>query len=108
MNLSSVENKNTLVNNSSAATQMWQFLFQVDKSMDLADQFNIMYTQSALATDSSASTRALQHTVNTPTQVSGHFSGISYSKGAALLNMLKHFLGENTFKKSLNYYLDEM
>nr|AIK67332.1 aminopeptidase N [Plutella xylostella] len=80
----------------------------VDKSMDLADQFNIMYTQSALATDSSASTRALQHTVNTPTQVSGHFSGISYSKGAALLNMLKHFLGENTFKKSLNYYLDEM
>lgn len=73
--------------------------------MELEDQFNIMYMQSALSSDSSASTRALQHTVNSPSEVTGHFSGISYSKGASLLLMLKHFLTENTFKKALNYYL---
>lgn len=75
--------------------------------MELADQFNIRYLQSALSSDSSASTRALQHTVNSPAQVTGHFSGISYTKGASLLLMLKHFVGEPTFKKALQDFLDE-
>ncbi|CAH2105881.1 unnamed protein product [Euphydryas editha] len=79
----------------------------VDPSMELEDQFNIRYLQSALSTDSSASTRALQHTVNSPAQVTGHFSGISYSKGASLLLMLKHFIGEPTFRKALSYFLVE-
>lgn len=79
----------------------------VDPSMELADQFNIRYLQSALSSDSSASTRALQHTVNSPAQVTGHFSGISYTKGASLLLMLKHFVGEPTFKKALQDFLDE-
>ncbi|XP_075971973.1 putative aminopeptidase-2 [Anticarsia gemmatalis] len=79
----------------------------IDKTLELEDQFNIMYVQSALSTDSSASTRALQHTVNSPTEVTGHFSGISYSKGASLLLMLKHLVTENTFKKALNYFLTD-
>ncbi|XP_049870024.1 membrane alanyl aminopeptidase-like [Pectinophora gossypiella] len=79
----------------------------VDKSMELEDQFNIMYVHSALSTDSSANTRALQHAVNSPAEVTGHFSGISYSKGASLLLMMKHFVSENTFKKALNYFLVE-
>ncbi|KPJ03375.1 Membrane alanyl aminopeptidase [Papilio xuthus] len=77
----------------------------VDPSMELEAQFNLFYLQSALSADQSASTRALQHTVNTPAQVTGHFSGISYSKGASLLLMLKHFVTENTFRKALNYFL---
>ncbi|XP_050343239.1 membrane alanyl aminopeptidase-like [Nymphalis io] len=77
----------------------------VDRTMELEDQFNIRYLQSALSSDASASTRALQHTVNSPAQVTGHFSGISYTKGASLLLMLKHFIGESTFKKALNYFL---
>ncbi|CAK1599085.1 unnamed protein product [Parnassius mnemosyne] len=77
----------------------------VDPSMELEDQFNVFYLQSALSTDASASTRALQHTVNSPAQVTGHFSGISYTKGASLLQMLKHFVTENTFRKALNYFL---
>ncbi|CAH2070908.1 unnamed protein product, partial [Iphiclides podalirius] len=77
----------------------------VDPSMELEDQFNVFYLQSALSVDASASTRALQHTVNSPAQVTGHFTGISYSKGASLLLMLKHFLTENTFRKALNYFL---
>lgn len=78
---------------------------QVDPSMELEDQFNVFYMQSALSADSSASTRALQHAVNSPAEVTGHFSGISYSKGASLLLMLKHFVTENTFRKALNYFL---
>ncbi|XP_028172421.1 membrane alanyl aminopeptidase-like isoform X1 [Ostrinia furnacalis] len=73
--------------------------------LELESQFNIMYVQSALSADSSAATRALRHTVNSPTEVTGHFSGISYSKGATLLLMLKHFLSEDTFKKALNRFL---
>ncbi|XP_068631135.1 membrane alanyl aminopeptidase-like [Battus philenor] len=77
----------------------------VDPSMELEAQFNVFYLQSALSADASASTRALQHPVNTPAQVTGHFSGISYSKGASLLLMLKHYVTENTFRKALNYFL---
>lgn len=73
--------------------------------MELSSQYNIMALQGALSTDSSASTRALQHTVNSPAQVTGHFSGISYTKGSSFLLMLKHFVGEETFKKALNYFL---
>lgn len=79
-------------------------ILQVDKKMELADQFNIMYLQSALSADSGTS-RALEHTVNSPAQVTGHFSGISYSKGASLLLMTKHFVGEPLFKKALTTFL---
>lgn len=80
----------------------------MNRDLELEDQFNIMYVQSALSVDSSINTRALQHTVNSPAQVTGHFSGISYSKGASLLLMLKHFVGETTFKRALYLFLDEM
>lgn len=73
--------------------------------MELADQFQIMYVQSALSADSSAATRALQHTVNSPAEVTGHFTGISYSKGATFLMMLKYLFTEATFKKGLNRFL---
>ncbi|XP_013184609.1 membrane alanyl aminopeptidase [Amyelois transitella] len=79
----------------------------VDRDMELEDQFNIMYVQSALSADSAINTRSLQHTVNSPAQVTEHFSGISYSKGASLLLMLKHFLGEDTFKRALYLFLDD-
>lgn len=81
------------------------FFLQVDEKLELADQFNLMYLQSALSTDSSASTRALQHAVNSPTEVTGHFSGISYTKGATLLLMLKNLVGDSTFRKALNLFL---
>ncbi|KAI8424605.1 hypothetical protein MSG28_003039 [Choristoneura fumiferana] len=77
----------------------------VDEKMELADQFQIMYVQSALSADSSAATRALQHTVNSPAEVTGHFTGISYSKGATFLMMLKYLFTEATFKKALNLFL---
>lgn len=77
----------------------------IDESMELEDQFNIMYLQSALSADSGTTTRALQHTVNSPTEVTGHFSGISYSKGASLLLMLKHLVSEDTFKLALHVFL---
>ncbi|CAG9795006.1 unnamed protein product [Diatraea saccharalis] len=77
----------------------------IDEKLELEDQFNIMYLQSALSVDATSGTRALRHTVNSPTQVTGHFSGISYSKGASLLLMLKHLVTEDTFKKALNLFL---
>ncbi|CAH0703046.1 unnamed protein product [Spodoptera exigua] len=75
--------------------------------LELDDQFNIMYVQSALSADSATSTRALQHTVNSPTEVTGHFSGISYSKGASFLLMLKHLVSDDTFQQALYNFLDD-
>lgn len=33
------------------------------------------------------------------------FDGVSYQKGGRILNMLRHFVGDSAFFKSLNYYL---
>ncbi|VVD01642.1 unnamed protein product [Leptidea sinapis] len=96
---------NVWINEGFASYFEYFAMHEVDKTLELADQFIILYVQSALSADSGTSTRALQHTVNSPTQVTGHFSGISYSKGASLLLMLKQFMGESTFKKALNYFL---
>ncbi|KAH9643219.1 hypothetical protein HF086_012881 [Spodoptera exigua] len=82
-------------------------LVEAYPELELDDQFNIMYVQSALSADSATSTRALQHTVNSPTEVTGHFSGISYSKGAAFLLMLKHLVSDDTFQQALYNFLDD-
>ncbi|XP_047510693.1 membrane alanyl aminopeptidase-like [Pieris napi] len=98
---------NVWINEGFASYFEYFAMHEVDPSLEIADQFNILSLQSALSSDSSVNTRALEHTVNTPTQVTGHFSGISYTKGAALLVMLKNLMGESTFKKALNYFLVE-
>lgn len=33
------------------------------------------------------------------------FDGVSYNKGGRILNMLRHYVGDDAFFKSLNYYL---
>lgn len=75
--------------------------------MELEDQFNLLYLQTALASDASQNTRALQHTVNSPQQVSGHFTGITYSKGASLLMMLNHFVTPPVFQNALRILLKD-
>lgn len=43
--------------------------------------------------------------VNSPSSVSAHFSTITYARGASVLRMTQHLLGEQTFVKGLRKYL---
>nr|AIK27006.1 aminopeptidase N6 [Spodoptera exigua] len=72
---------------------------------EFPDHFNSRYLQTSLAFDSSPSTVPLNHEVNTPLQVTGHFGTISYSKAASFLRMTANIMSLETFKESCQYFL---
>ena len=43
--------------------------------------------------------------VTTPAQIEELFDGISYGKGGAVLGMVEHYLGEETFRQGVHRYL---
>jgi tricorn protease interacting factor F2/3 len=45
--------------------------------------------------------------VNSPATVSAHFSTITYARGACILRMTEHLLGNETYVKGLRRYLKE-
>jgi aminopeptidase N len=51
------------------------------KTLRFYDMFNIRKTQVALRSDSLKSTRAMTHSVNTPSEISDLFDNIAYDKG---------------------------
>ncbi|CAK1599084.1 unnamed protein product [Parnassius mnemosyne] len=69
------------------------------------DHFNSRYLQTSLSVDSSVSTVPMNHDVNTPAQVTGHFGTISYSKGASFLRMTVDLITPETFRKACQYFL---
>nr|ADZ05468.1 aminopeptidase N4 [Cnaphalocrocis medinalis] len=79
-----------------------------DPSLELADQFVVGHVHSALNWDSGAGATPMNWTsvANNPS-VSSHFSTTSYAKGASVLRMMEHFVGERTFRMGLRYYLRE-
>lgn len=42
-----------------------------------------------------------------PADLSRMFNSISYNKGATIIRMIRHVLGEATFQKTLQDYLNE-
>ncbi|KOB70212.1 Uncharacterized protein OBRU01_15690 [Operophtera brumata] len=77
-----------------------------DPSLELADQFVVDYVHSALNWDAAAGATPMNWTsVIDNDSVSAHFSTTSYAKGASVLRMLEHFVGERTFRNALRYYL---
>ena len=74
-------------------------------SMDEAQE-----TNGALGGDSTANTRPIHASANqatTPDQISQLFDGIAYGKTAAVLRMLEHYLGEQSFRAGVNSYLKQ-
>ena len=62
-------------------------------------------TQTALGLDGLKSTHAIHAPADTPAQIDEAFDAIAYEKGAAVLRMLEHYLGAETFRKGINAYL---
>jgi aminopeptidase N len=61
--------------------------------------------QTALALDSLKTTRPIHADVATPAEIDEAFDAIAYQKGAAVLRMIEHYVGAETFRKGVNAYL---
>src|SRR5262245_4253752 len=62
-------------------------------------------TQRAFAVDSLAATRPIHAEVQTPAEIDEAFDPIAYEKGAAVLRMVEHYVGADTFRNGINAYL---
>jgi aminopeptidase N len=61
--------------------------------------------QHVMDLDALTSTRAVRQPVVTRGEIEEAFDGISYEKGAAVLAMIEHWVGEETFQKGVRDYV---
>ncbi|MFQ5531384.1 MAG: M1 family metallopeptidase, partial [Candidatus Nanoarchaeia archaeon] len=64
-------------------------------------------TLGALDADSLKTTHPISVEVKSPNEIEELFDEISYGKGGSVLRMIDSFLGEETFKKGVGFYLDK-
>lgn len=70
-------------------------------------RFIVEQVHQAMLSDSVDSAHALTNpNVNDPASVSNHFSVITYARGASVIRMTQHLLGNDTFVKGLRRYLN--
>ena len=89
----------------------WISYLAVDKlfpEMDIWSQFLIDEKNEALFLDSLSSSHPIEIPggIQNPGQIDEIFDAISYNKGASIINMLYHWLGEEQFKRGMNSYLE--
>lgn len=63
-----------------------------------------MYTR-ALELDSLANSHPIEVPVGHPSEIDEIFDEISYNKGASVIRMLHHYIGDADFRKGMNLYL---
>ncbi|XP_076258211.1 suppressor of ER stress-induced death [Rhynchophorus ferrugineus] len=69
------------------------------------DLFLISDLHQAFTLDALKTSHPISVKVNNPDEVGDIFDRIAYSKGASVIRMMQHFLGEKLFQKGLNIYL---
>ena len=80
----------------------------VEPGMRMMDQFVIEENQSVMQVDSLESSHKISVPVYHPDEISEIFDRISYSKGAAIIRMMEHFLTSKTFRRGLTDYLNNL
>lgn len=73
----------------------------------ITDEFIATETQKAMSIDALESSRPISFEVKNSRQIRQAFDEISYSKGAAIIRMMNHFLGEEVFRRGLINYLQK-
>ncbi len=58
-----------------------------------------------LNSDSQATTRTIRAKAETPAQIDEMFDGIAYGKAGAVLGMVEHYAGEESFRTGIHNYL---
>ncbi|XP_060526667.1 aminopeptidase N [Cylas formicarius] len=69
------------------------------------DLFLVSELHESFTLDSLKSSHPISVKVYNPDEVNDIFDRISYSKGASIIRMMQHFLGQEVFHKGLNTYL---
>jgi len=73
---------------------------------DIWTQFAAQYSRAALKLDGLANSHPIEVEVGNPGEIGEIFDLISYQKGASVIRMLAEYLGQDTFKHSLQVYLN--
>ncbi|HXB62244.1 MAG TPA: M1 family metallopeptidase [Acidobacteriaceae bacterium] len=55
--------------------------------------------------DAQATTRTIRAKADTPAEINEEFDGIAYQKAGAVIGMVEHYLGEETFREGVHNYL---
>ena len=80
----------------------------VEPGMRMMDQFVVDENQDVMQVDALQSSHRISLPVNHPDEISEIFDKISYSKGAAIIRMMEHFLTSGTFRRGLTNYLNDL
>jgi glutamyl aminopeptidase len=78
-----------------------------DPTMLYNGQFFSRTVQSVLVSDGANSSRPIVIKITNPNEANAVFDSITYDKGAAVLNMMQGFLGEETFRRSITRFLQD-
>lgn len=80
---------------------------QIDEiaKLDLPNQFVTLVVQAIFTSDAEKNSTALTSSASTPSDIKKKFKPISYSKGASVIRMMKHFMGSENFISGLQTYL---
>lgn len=74
---------------------------------DLEEQFVVENLQQSMQLDSTADIHPMTNPeVKTKADASNMFDNISYNKAASIIRMLSHYIGQDKFKLTLQWYLD--
>ncbi|CAK1599082.1 unnamed protein product [Parnassius mnemosyne] len=99
---------NLWLNEGFARFYQYYLTHSVKPDMGYDIRFIVEQLQSVMLSDSLDSAHALTNpAVNDPSSVSAHFSSITYARGASVIRMTQHLLGDSTFVKALRRYLKE-
>lgn len=79
--------------------------FQIEPEVGSGNMLVIGSVWTAYDADNSPSSAAITNDVNSPEEISAHFSGISYQKAGSVIRMIHHLIGDDAFKLGLNSYL---
>jgi puromycin-sensitive aminopeptidase len=86
----------------------WMEVFAEDKlfpDWQLWTEFASSNLSYAMDLDSLASTHPIQVEVDDPRGLDEIFDAVSYAKGASIINMLHHYIGDDAFRQGLQNYL---
>lgn len=93
--------------NESFATWMQSIITQKLHPEFNADLERIADTADAMKSDSLVSVRRIRQPILSNADIQTAFDGITYQKGAAVLNMFESYLGEEKFKQGVRNYINK-
>ncbi|EPV8312861.1 M1 family aminopeptidase, partial [Acinetobacter baumannii] len=93
--------------NESFATWMQSKITQKLHPEFNADLERITDTADAMKSDSLVSVRRIRQPILSNADIQTAFDGITYQKGAAVLNMFENYLGEEKFKQGVRNYINK-